>query len=756
MAAQAHNPFNPSTTIRFELPRTSHVTLSVYDILGRQLKEQLPLTERRTSMKKMILVVSIIGILLAQETTSQWAKTAGPEGGRAARLVTTSTCVLLGLEGGTLYRSTDHGTTWSSPESGLGVSVGNVSGFALIGTAVFASTTGNGVFRSTDDGLSWTTASGDLPSFGTYVAALAAKGDNLFVATYGGVYRSTNGGSSWVQANAGLPADTTFNALQVNVDNLLVGSDEGAGIFVSTNDGTIWTRSSTGLSGEGLRVLSLAASGGTVVAGTREGAFWSTDNGTNWTLCSSGLVSFAVSTLLASGSDFIAGTYGSGAFRSTNGGVDWFATNNNLGNTNVRALTTVGVDLLAGTYGPDVVYRSTNAGADWNGVGRGIAGEGIYSLVARGGKVVAASYTGVRSTTNQGSAWGRADSGMAGMTVYSLALGPDDILAGTTGHGVYRSTDEGTSWFPANTGLNGNARTVWAIAVDGTNLYAATSSGVFRSTNDGAQWVQTTNGIPDSLVVQVFAINGILFAATRSSVYRSTDSGQNWTAATAGLPQPFEPQEFARGVSSVFVAEISGVYRSTDNGDLWTPVITGLPSSPDIRTLFSYDRPIPFGPTLFAGLNYGGVYLSSDEGTNWTEVDAGLTDAGLSIRAFAADFGYLYAGTYASSVWKRPLSQILVSVNAGRVALSEYAVSQNYPNPFNPSTTITYELPRATHVSLSVYDILGRELVVLVNERREAGVHEVKFDGSAFASGVYFYRLSAAGFVATKRLLMLK
>jgi hypothetical protein len=83
-------------------------------------------------------------------------------------------------------------------------------------------------------------------------------------------------------------------------------------------------------------------------------------------------------------------------------------------------------------------------------------------------------------------------------------------------------------------------------------------------------------------------------------------------------------------------------------------------------------------------------------------------------------------------------------------------LSQNYPNPFNPNTTIKYELPGASQVSLSVFDILGRQVSVLVNERRAAGVYEVKFDGSALASGVYFYRLQTGSFVDTKRLLLLK
>jgi hypothetical protein len=84
----------------------------------------------------------------------------------------------------------------------------------------------------------------------------------------------------------------------------------------------------------------------------------------------------------------------------------------------------------------------------------------------------------------------------------------------------------------------------------------------------------------------------------------------------------------------------------------------------------------------------------------------------------------------------------------------EYYLHQNNPNPFNPSTTIKYELPKSSEVRLSVYDMLGREVSVLVNERRDAGVHEVKFESSNLASGVYFYRLRAGDFVQTRKLLL--
>ena len=75
---------------------------------------------------------------------------------------------------------------------------------------------------------------------------------------------------------------------------------------------------------------------------------------------------------------------------------------------------------------------------------------------------------------------------------------------------------------------------------------------------------------------------------------------------------------------------------------------------------------------------------------------------------------------------------------------------------FNPGTTINCELPRSSDVRLSVYDMLGREVAVLVHERMGAGIHTVKFDASNLPSGVYFYRLQAGSYVETRKLLLLR
>ncbi len=85
-----------------------------------------------------------------------------------------------------------------------------------------------------------------------------------------------------------------------------------------------------------------------------------------------------------------------------------------------------------------------------------------------------------------------------------------------------------------------------------------------------------------------------------------------------------------------------------------------------------------------------------------------------------------------------------------------YGLAQNYPNPFNPTTTIGFSIKNSEFSTLKVYDLLGREVAVLVNERMTAGVHEVTFDAAGLAGGVYFYRLQAGDFLQTNRLLLLK
>jgi hypothetical protein len=82
-------------------------------------------------------------------------------------------------------------------------------------------------------------------------------------------------------------------------------------------------------------------------------------------------------------------------------------------------------------------------------------------------------------------------------------------------------------------------------------------------------------------------------------------------------------------------------------------------------------------------------------------------------------------------------------------------LEQNYPNPFNPTTNIRYQISDIRYLKLVVYDLLGREVAVLVNERKQPGRYEVKFDGAGLSTGVYVCRMEAGAFVQTHKLLLL-
>ena len=93
--------------------------------------------------------------------------------------------------------------------------------------------------------------------------------------------------------------------------------------------------------------------------------------------------------------------------------------------------------------------------------------------------------------------------------------------------------------------------------------------------------------------------------------------------------------------------------------------------------------------------------------------------------------------------------------------VDEFKLFQNYPNPFNPATTIRFAIPNvetghAPSVQLKVYDVLGNEIDVLVNEEKPAGSYEVEFDASSLSSGVYFYRLKAGDYVEIRKMVYLK
>ncbi len=87
---------------------------------------------------------------------------------------------------------------------------------------------------------------------------------------------------------------------------------------------------------------------------------------------------------------------------------------------------------------------------------------------------------------------------------------------------------------------------------------------------------------------------------------------------------------------------------------------------------------------------------------------------------------------------------------------NSFNLSQNYPNPFNPATNIQFEVPSPQFVSLKVYDIVGKEVITLVNEKKQPGKYEVQFNASNLPSGVYICKLNTENYSSTKKMILLK
>jgi len=190
---------------------------------------------------------------------------------------------------------------------------------------------------------------------------------------------------------------------------------------------------------------------------------------------------------------------------------------------------------------------------------------------------------------------------------------------------------------------------------------------------------------------------------------------------------------------------INGIYVSTNNGTNWLQ--TSL-NNLYVNYLVTSEN------NIFAG-TANGVYFSANNGASWIAKNQGFNVIP-SVSSLQITNNYIFAGTSFSSIWRRSLQEIIGIHSISSEVPYNFSLYQNYPNPFNPSTKIKFDIVKTGFTSLKVYDIVGKEVQVLVNEKLKPGGYETTFDGAQLTSGVYFYRLSSGEYSETKRMLLVK
>jgi len=150
--------------------------------------------------------------------------------------------------------------------------------------------------------------------------------------------------------------------------------------------------------------------------------------------------------------------------------------------------------------------------------------------------------------------------------------------------------------------------------------------------------------------------------------------------------------------------------------------------------------------------------------TIWTQTYGGATIDCAHCISHTSDGGYIIVGHTDSfgngeqDIWLvRIASDPSTSANKiSNIVSKEFALHQNYPNPFNPKTTIEFSIPKTEYVTLKIYDVLGKEVVTLVDKQLTVGNYEYDWDASHFASGIYYYRIEAGSFTKSKKLILIK
>jgi hypothetical protein len=366
--------------------------------------------------------------------------------------------------------------------------------------------------------------------------------------------------------------------------------------------------------------------------------------------------------------------------------------------------------------------------------------------------------------------------GLAGRKVRYLTTAPTGEIYAISGTGAYiagaytcihRSKDNGGTWedvFTRATPFSNSVGGAMVFLPDNSIMAAfpfqkGPTIGDFittmmcKSTNGGDSWFMTDSsqlGWPNGMI-QINE-NKVFLGTTYDGIYHASLTGANWwpVDTTAHFFGSRYTSDIVRSREGTIYAAISRkIHRSSDNGATFTVL-----ASPSTNPNASINSICAISDNeIYMAMEDEKIYLSTNAGDSWQLYMNGLP--AVTETLYLKVIGdKLYLGTYAKGVYY--LSDNVIGINNGSVTADKFELKQNYPNPFNPSTKITYFLAKSSFVNISVFDMTGKEVSVLVNENKPAGNHEINFDASDLSAGIYFYKLQTEGLTETRKMILTK
>ncbi len=390
------------------------------------------------------------------------------------------------------------------------------------------------------------------------------------------------------------------------------------------------------------------------------------------------------------------------------------------------------------------LYKVTS---QWN-ISADLNGGSINAITADDNLIYAGTSTqGIFRSDNQGSNWTRINSGLGNsLLIQTMSLEGDHVYAGTSSGGFFYSVNNGNDWIQSNQGIS--QQNIRAIITDADTVYAGCYfAGVFRSVNNGSNWSRFALGEGD-LLFALFKNENNFLIGLYGGIYRSTNNGANWFISQTGITDINIRSIVQKGNKLYCATYGGGVFVSVNSGGLWTPVSSGL-SDLRINTLSTY------GNELFAGTYSKGIYHLENSTDIWIPVNQGMTDT--TITSIAFQNNNIFAASVSGKIWKRPLPEILTDLNESvNQTPINFELFQNYPNPFNPGTSISFSISERTHLSLKVFDGLGKELTEIYSGVLSEGIYSKFWNAEIYPAGVYYYRLESGTQAVTRKMLLIK